>query len=254
MKILIADDEPSLRLAVRLILEKRGYGVCEAGDGLQVLTQLQREQPDMLLLDVSMPKLDGLEVCSSIRDMGFGLPIMMLSAKGGSDDRVRGLKSGADDYLGKPFSEEELILRVESLCRRFAHPRAGGAPTAPRVRHSSGSVSGTASPLSESPDATLRIIGELVIDLRRCEASIGGAPVSLTHREFQILALLSEEPGAVLSREEIIERLWGSDYLDGSISIPTYIRHIRQKIEADPSDPRYLQTVTRFGYRLERRD
>ncbi|MEC4175088.1 response regulator transcription factor [Adlercreutzia sp. R21] len=252
MKVLVADDESSLRLAVRLILEKRGYEVCEAQDGLQVLTQLQRERPDLIILDVTMPKLDGLEVSGAIRDMGFDVPIMMLSAKGATDDRVRGLRSGADDYLPKPFSEEELVLRVDSLCRRAQRMRDNASETLPdgeRQIPLSGNVEADA--LEPTGERYVRHLRSLTIDLRRCEAFIDGEAVALTHREFQILALLSEEPGAVFSREEIIERLWGLDFLDGSISIPTYIRHIREKIEEDPSAPQYLQTVTRFGYRLE---
>ena len=248
MKILIADDESSLRLAVRLILEKQGHDVCEASDGLQALTQMQLEHPDLVILDVTMPKLNGLDVCSAIRDMGMDVPIIILSAKGATDDRVRGLKSGADDYLPKPFSEEELLLRVDSLGRRSRHQGATDK-TNPVVFP----VKSAIEPLSGEPHASSFAlhVGDLTIDFKRCIVQVGEEPVRLTPREFQILTLLAEEPGVVFSREEIIERVWGPAYLDGSISIPTYIRHIREKIEENPGEPKRLQTISRFGYRLE---
>lgn len=232
MKIMVADDEPKLVEALRIILTDAGYEVCSAADGAAALAVYGMHRPDLVVLDIMMPKLNGYDVCASIRQMDPDVPILMLSAKGDIDDKRGGFGAGADDYLTKPFNEEEVLLRVEALLRR----RARGA-----VELGSSPTAGLMHPVS---------IGDLTIDPRRYEVAVRGKVVNLTPKEFQIVALMADNPGKVFTREDLIDSIWGSAYRDGSISIPVYVRRIREKIEDDPSNPRYLQTVWRFGYRL----
>lgn len=232
MKIMVADDEPKLVEALRIILTDAGYEFCSASDGGSALAVYGMHHPDLVILDVMMPRLEGTEVCASIRQMDPDVPILILSAKGDILDKREGFGAGADDYLTKPFNEEEVLLRVEALLRR----RARGAVDA----------SGGSGPTLMHTVT----IGDLTIDPRRYEVAVRGKVVSLTPKEFQILALMAESPGKVFTREDLIDSIWGPDYRDGSISIPAYVRRIREKIEDDPSNPRYLQTMWRFGYRL----
>lgn len=232
MKIMVADDEPKLVEALRIILSGAGYEVCSASDGAAALAVYGMAKPDLVILDIMMPKLDGYAVCASIRAIDPEVPILMLSAKGDIDNKRDGFGAGADDYLTKPFNEEEVLLRVEALLRRRARGVVSAeAPQGVGLMH----------PVS---------IGELTIDPRRYEVRVGGRAVNLTPKEFQILALMADNPGKVFTREDLIDSIWGCAYRDGSISIPVYVRRIREKIEEDPSNPRYLQTVWRFGYRL----
>lgn len=228
-KILIADDEASLRDALGIILRQAGYEVMFAADGAEAVERFIREHPDLVVLDVMMPRLSGFEVCEALRAISPEVPLLMLSAKGAVDDRRSGLRAGADDYVVKPFDDEELLLRIEALLRR--REQAGAAA-------------------SSAPKMTSTTIGNLTIDPLRCEVRVDGNAVTLTPKEFQILALMADNPGRVFTRDDLIEALWGQEYEDSNISIPVYIRRIRLKIERDPSRPEYLKTVWRFGYKL----
>ncbi|MEC4273051.1 response regulator transcription factor [Adlercreutzia sp. R25] len=226
-KILLADDEENLREAVTIILEKAGYAVCAAADGTQAVEAFLSERPDLVILDVMMPWMSGYEVCERIREVSEDVPVLMLSAKGDIIDKKSGFHAGADDYVVKPFNDEELLLRVEALLRRRGHKGA-------------------------TPSAVGQVVtvGSMVIDPRRCEVTVGERSVSLTPKEFQILALMAESPGKVFTREDLIEMVWGDEYDTGSVSIPVYIRRIREKVEEDPSNPVFIQTIWGFGYRL----
>ncbi len=228
-KILIADDEASLRDALDIILRQAGYEVSMATDGAQAVELFMRERPDLVVLDVMMPRLSGFEVCEALRAISPEVPLLMLSAKGAVDDRRSGLRAGADDYVVKPFDDEELLLRIEALLRRREQAAGAAAP---------------------APKMVPTTIGGLTIDPLRCEVRVEGEAVALTPKEFQILALMADNPGRVFTRDDLIEALWGQEYENSSISIPVYIRRIRMKIESDPSNPSYLKTVWRFGYRL----
>ena len=230
MMVLVADDDERLRAAIGIILKKAGYQVCEAGNGIQALSAFDEKRPDIAILDVMMPKLDGFEVCEIIRKSRARTPVLFLTAKSDIADKKSGFRSGGDDYLVKPFNEEELLLRVEALLRRSAPHGAGQA-----------------SPWGEK---AVRTVGSLRIDVLRFEVFVDGRKIDLTKKEFQIFSLLSQRPGEVYTADEIIEHVWGIGYLHSSVSIPTHIRHIREKIEADPAHPKMLQTVWRFGYRL----
>ena len=229
-KILIADDEGSLRDALGIILRHAGYEVRMATDGAQAVELFMRERPDLVVLDVMMPRLSGFEVCEALRAISPDVPLLMLSAKGAVDDRRNGLRAGADDYVVKPFDDEELLLRIEALLRR-REQAAGAAATSPKMIPTT--------------------IGNLTIDPLRCEVRVDDEAVALTPKEFQILALMADSPGRVFTRDDLIEALWGEEYESSNISIPVYIRRIRMKIEPDPSNPVHLKTVWRFGYRLE---
>lgn len=226
MKVMLVDDEKSLCTALGLILSEAGYDYCCAHDGISALKRFDTERPDLVILDIMMPGMDGFELCRNLRKRNQDLPMLMLSAKGELSDKRNGFGAGVDDYLVKPFAEEELLLRIEALLRRSARTK----------------------PADNGP--SLLRIDELEVDFTRCEVLLRGRPVPLTAKEFRIVELLAKAPGKVFTRDDIIKDLWGSDYDATSVSIPVYIRRIRQKIEDDPSNPRYLQTVWRFGYRL----
>lgn len=233
MKIMLVDDEKSLCSVLEMILVESGYEFCYTHDGFDALKLFSKENPDMVILDVMLPKLDGFEICAKIRETNSCVPILMLSAKGDIVDKKVGFRAGADDYLTKPFNEEELLLRIEALLRR----RGSVAEEEPEKKE----LKGLMAPVH---------VGDLTIDPRRYEVTVQERVVALTPKEFQILALLAESPGKVFTRDDLIENLWGDDYDKGSVSISVYIRRIRKKIEKDPSDPQYLQTVWSFGYRL----
>lgn len=231
MKIMLVDDERSLCEVIGLMVRRAGYEFVFTHDGSCALALFQREQPDIVILDVMLPGMNGFELCEEIREYSQTVPILMLSAKCDIVDKRVGFKSGTDDYLGKPFEQEELLLRIEALLRRRM----------PDAKKSSS---------ESSSKGFIKPVEDLVVDLERFEVIVRGQPVSLTAKEFQIVKLLAGHPGKVFTREDIIRGVWGEDYQANSISIPTFVRHIREKIELDPSDPQLLQTVFGFGYRL----
>lgn len=227
-KILMADDDDNLREAVSIILQRAGFEVISASDGAQAVNRFLNEHPDVVIMDVMMPWMDGYEACERIRAVDSKVPVLMLTAKGDIVDKKIGFRSGADDYMVKPFNDEELVLRIEALLRR--RDRSEGV----------------------APSAVGQVvtIGDMVIDPRRCEVTVLGRGVALTPKEFQLVATMAENPGKVYTREDLIDMVWGSDYNEASVSIPVYIRRIREKVEVDPSNPVYIQTVWGFGYRL----
>ena len=224
-KILFVDDDASMRAAMRIILTSAGYGYVGAEDGARGLELFEAERPDLAILDVMTPGLNGFEVCERIRAAAPGLPVLFLSAKGEVEDKKCGLRSGADDYMVKPFDAEELLLRVAALLRRSAGADPRGLPAVVEV-------------------------GELTVNLRRHEVMRAGEKVPLTPKEFQIVAYLAERCGEVVSQRELVEELWGSEYVGEPTSVAVYVRHIREKLERDPSRPAYVQTVWGVGYCL----
>ena len=222
-KILVVDDEDDLRTAIGMMLTSAGYDVCEASDGMQGVTVFKREQPSLVIMDVMMPQLDGFSACRAIRALAPDVPLLFLSAKHDISDIETGFTLGADDYLAKPFRQRELLLRVEALLRRAAR--------------------------TASLENVVRL-GDLEIDYERREVRIEGTPAPLTPKEFALMALFGRNLGRTFSNDELIEGVWGADYLGTSISIPVYIRHLREKIERNPAQPTYLKTVVRLGYKL----
>lgn len=225
MKIMLADDELSMQTLIENIIIDAGYEFVVVNDGLEAIQRYEDENPDLILLDVMMPKLDGFSVCRELRERGCLVPIVFLSAKGDIVDKSIGFKAGGDDYLVKPFNPEELLLRIEALFRREK-----------RIE-------------SRLPVDYVKQDG-LELDAKRHKVIVRGTPVELTGKEFHILLLMASYPGEVFTREQLIEEVWGKEYVDDTSNIAVFIRRIREKIEEDPSHPYYIQTVWRVGYRF----
>ena len=227
-KVLIVEDEPNLLAALEYTMEREGYDALTADNGEAGLRIAREESPDIIILDAMLPALDGFEVCRLIRRES-GVPIIMLTARGGADDRVTGLELGADDYLVKPLSVRELVARVRNMLRRSSGGAAGGGG-----RQSETVVS-----------------GNLSIDMKGHTASLNGAPLYMKPREFALIALLASNKGRAFTRDQILERLWGHDYIGDSRTVDVHIRWLREKIEPDPSKPRRIVTIRGVGYRFD---
>ena len=227
MKILVVDDEQPVRESLRRSLRFNGYDVLTASDGLEAVEAVRSENPELLILDVMMPNMDGLEVCRTLRSEGWDRPILVLTARDGVSDRVAGLDAGADDYLPKPFALEELLVRVRSLVRRA----------------SADSIA------AEAPVESKLSFEDLELDADTREVSRGGRSISLTRTEFSLLQLLMENPRKVLSRSKILEEVWGYDFPTSGNALEVYIGYLRKKTEGD-GDSRLIHTVRGVGYVL----
>ncbi|MGQ0743952.1 MAG: response regulator transcription factor [Acidimicrobiales bacterium] len=230
--VLVAEDDENVRRSIARVLTFEGYDVLLAADGSQALEAVARRPPDVIVLDVMMPVLDGLETCRQLRATGNRTPVLMLTARSQVPDRVAGLDAGADDYLVKPFALEELLARIRALLRR--------SDPSPAVGNGRGSPSG-------DPDV-LRA-GDLVVDPARRQAYRGDREVDLTKTEFDLLELLTRNTGFVLTRDQIYERIWGYDFETSSKSLDVYISYLRRKLEA-PGESRLIHTVRGVGYSL----
>lgn len=219
-KILIVEDEPDLARGLRFNLEARGYDVVTAADGEAGYQAALSERPDLVLLDVMLPKRDGFEVCRALRRSAPALPVVMLTARGREEDVVLGLKLGADDYVKKPFGVAELVARIETVLRRTS----GG-----------------------SPDRL--VFGDVVLDFVRHEASRAGAAIELTPKEFEILRYFAAHRG-VVSRDALLNAVWGYTSAPNTRTVDAHIVKLRQKIEARPSEPKHLLTVHGLGYKF----
>jgi DNA-binding response OmpR family regulator len=220
--VLVVDDDPTVSDVVRRYLEQDGYRVRLAADGLAALAAVADDRPDLVVLDLMMPGLDGLEVCRQLRNRLPDLPVVMLTALGEEADRVIGLEVGADDYLTKPFSPRELVLRVRSVLRRSA----------------------------PATEAALLHDGDLTADTGRRIARLGDRPLALTVREFDLLVFLLRNPARAWSRVELLDQVWGWQFGDQS-TVTVHVRRLREKIEADPAAPRRILTAWGVGYRYE---
>ena len=227
MKILVVDDEQAVRESLRRSLRFNGYEVLTANDGLEAVETVRAENPELVILDVMMPNMDGLEVCRTLRSEGWDRPILVLTARDGVSDRVAGLDAGADDYLPKPFALEELLARVRSLVRRA----------------SADSIA------AEAPVESKLSFEDLELDADTREVSRGGRAISLTRTEFALLQLLMENPRKVLSRSKILEEVWGYDFPTSGNALEVYIGYLRKKTEGG-SDARLIHTVRGVGYVL----
>ena len=225
-KVLIVEDDPNLLETLQYNLRKESYSVVSAIDGEQALEVARKEKPDLILLDIMLPKLSGFEVCRILRKE-MTAPILMLTAKADETDKVVGLEIGADDYVTKPFSMRELIARIRAMLRRTQ-------------------IVETQLP----EDKTLRI-GDIQIDMGRHQALLHQSILDLKPKEFNLLAFLARHKGLVFSREQLLEKVWGYDYAGDTGTVDVHIRWLRQKIETDPGNPKYLITVRGTGYKLE---
>lgn len=222
-KILVVDDEPQILKVLIAYLEKAGYQVLSATDGKTALALFNKEHPDFLILDLNLPEMDGLEVCKAVR-RDSNIPIMMLTARVEEADRLIGLELGADDYVIKPFSPREVVARVKTILRRA---------------------------VVESAKPDLITVSDLVIDLEQHTVHRGGTPVDLTPTEFDILVVLARQPKRVFSRLQIMEQAQGDAFEGYERTIDAHIKNIRLKLEPNPKDPAYIQTVFGIGYKLE---
>jgi two-component system alkaline phosphatase synthesis response regulator PhoP len=221
-KILVVDDEREIVKVVRAYLEQSGFRVATAHDGQEALTVFRHEQPDLVILDLNLPTIDGLDVCRAIRKES-NTPVIMLTARVEETDRLIGLELGADDYVVKPFSPREIVARVRAVLRR-----AQAAPQPPQ-----------------------RIVaGDVMLDLTRHAASVAGQPVDLTPTEFNLLATLAAQPGRAFSRMDLLDAAQGESYEGYDRTIDVHIRNLRQKIERDPKQPEYILTVYGIGYKF----
>ena len=223
-RILIIEDETPMRTALTDVLAAEGHRVISAADGETGLNRAHTEKPDLILLDVMMPKLDGFAVCRELRRLGNASPILMLTAKGQVDDRVAGLDAGADDYLVKPFSTEELLARVRALLRRLQR---------------------------QTQTPTKLKFGAVEVDLIRQTAMRGKKPLHLTAKEFAMLRLMAETPGEPVSREKFLDVVWGYAAFPTTRTVDSHVASLRRKLETNPDEPRWLKTVHGVGYRLE---
>jgi DNA-binding response OmpR family regulator len=223
-RVLVADDEPDLLYAVKLYLEDEGYLVFTAVNGYEALDLLKERLPDVVVLDVMMPEPDGFETLKQIREFST-VPVIMLTAKGEEADKVRGLSLGADDYVTKPFSQRELLSRIQAVIRRAEMPRT-------------------------LPKTQIQIDDHLSVDFARGEVYRDGNKVTLTPTEYRLLYHLVSNPGRVLTNEALLVRVWGREYREEDHYVRLYISYLRQKIEPDPAHPRYIQTEKGLGYRF----
>jgi DNA-binding response OmpR family regulator len=224
--ILVADDHANVRMLIKDYLSELNYRVITARDGAEALALVQREQPDLILLDIMMPNLDGFGFLKAYR-AERGAPIILLTARNAEVDKVTGLELGADDYVTKPFGMQELVARIRAVLRRAGQPPAPAALPSGQYR-----------------------LGELALSRSSHRVIVGGQPVSLTPSEFELLATLIAAPGQVFPRELLLERLQGNNYDGLERTIDVHIRNLRKKIEPDPTQPRYIKTVFGVGYRM----
>jgi DNA-binding response OmpR family regulator len=237
-KILLVDDDPALLDTLAFNLRHAGYRIATASNGAAALERAQAEQPDLVILDLMLPELDGLTVCRSLRQTS-DVPILMLTARTGELDKIIGLESGADDYLTKPFSLGELQARIRALLRR-----AGPRQRNDELRSSD--------PSTGSELALNAVKGQaLTLNLVSRRATLGEKELLLTPREFSLLAELMRHRGAVLTRDLLLNRIWGYDFYGDTRTVDVHIRWLREKIEADPSNPTRITTVRGIGYRFE---
>ena len=227
-KVLVVEDEANLLVALKYNLNSQGYDVLTAEDGETGLALARRERPDLVILDVMLPKLDGFELCRILRRES-DVRILMLTARGEEIDRVVGLELGADDYVTKPFSTRELMARVRNMLRRSSSDDDSNA----------------------SSDAEVLVSGDLVINLTGHTVRLADKPLDVKPREFNLLSLLVANKGRAFTRDQILERLWGHDYIGDTRTVDVHIRWLREKIEPDPASPQRITTIRGVGYRFD---
>ncbi|UWG98609.1 response regulator transcription factor [Dehalobacter sp. DCM] len=227
-KILVVEDEEAISRLISYNLKKEGYDVTVSADGINGLAKIRSEKPDLLILDIMLPGIDGYEICQTVRRENSALPVIMLSARADEVDRVLGLELGGDDYLTKPFSPRELIARVRALLRRTQN-------------------------LRDTLDHDIFTIGGLSVDFSAREIKVDNQTVPLTPKEFELLEFLIRNKGKVVSRDQLLDRVWNYDFAGDTRIVDVHVSRLREKIEPDPKNPTYIQTVRGVGYRFKER-
>jgi DNA-binding response OmpR family regulator len=230
-KILVVEDDPTLLETLAYNLTRQGYDVATAVDGVAAVEVARREHPDLIVLDVMLPRMDGFEVCRTVRQE-MNVPILMLTARDDEIDKVVGLEVGADDYMTKPFSMRELMARVKALLRRVRLVREEMVVAA-------------------APDAEQLTFEDMVLDLTRGEVRRANKPLTMKPKEYELLVFLARHRGVALSRDLILERVWGWDFAGGTRTVDVHVRWLREKIEPNPAQPTRIVTVRGIGYRFE---
>jgi two-component system, OmpR family, KDP operon response regulator KdpE len=220
--ILVVDDEPQILRVMRVSLPARGYNIVTAAGGEQALDEIRKQAPDLVILDLAMPEMSGLEVCRRVRDFS-SVPIIVLSAKGAESDKIAALDMGADDYVTKPFSLDELLARVRAVLRRS---------------------------LTADADAAVLNVGDLTIDANERRVTMSGTEIKLTPKEFEVLKYLASNSGKVVTHRKLLQAVWGSESTEQTEYLRVFINQLRRKIEPDPQNPRYLITEPWVGYRF----
>jgi len=225
-RILVVDDEKQIVEVLKMYLERDSFRVSTASDGAAALAAFESQPPDLVLLDLMLPQVDGLEVFRRLRAK-YSTPIIMLTARGEEIDRILGLELGADDYIVKPFSPREVVARVKTVLRRAAGAR------------------------DESSEKAVEV-GELRIDPRTREVNVGARQIELTSKEFDLLYFLAMHPGQVFTRAQLLDKVWGYEFFGDASTVTVHVRRLREKIEANPTEPRFVTTVWGVGYKFEK--
>ncbi len=224
--ILVVDDDPTIRDVLEQYLRREGFAVLTASDGQTAFLKARSEKPDLVVLDLMLPQMDGWEVCRRLRAEST-LPILMLTARGEEYERILGLGLGADDYVTKPFSPGEVVARVQAIFRRIEMARRPASPCLEKI-----------------------CVQDLVIDPLTRQVSRGEHSITLTPKEFDLLYFLASHPREVLSQQQLLDQVWGYTYAGETSTVTVHIRHLREKLEADPAHPRWIETVWGVGYRF----
>lgn len=229
-KILVVDDEKNILELIKFNLEKDGHHIITAKEGDEGLRMAKQELPDLIILDVMLPNVDGLEVCRRLRSEQetSHIPVLMISARGDTLDRVVGLEMGADDYIPKPFSPRELSARVKAALRRTTKTEKAAPVVSKEIKS-----------------------GGITVDTEKFQVFINGQNIGFTPKEFKLLKILISHPGKVFSREQLLDRVWGFDFNVDTRTVDVHVRYVRQKIEVDPSNPKYIKTVRGIGYKFD---
>jgi two-component system response regulator RegX3 len=241
VQVLLAEDEESFVDALVVGLEREGFAITVARDGAEALECFSRSEPDLILLDIMLPKISGLDVCRSIRTRSL-VPIIMVTAKTTEIDTVVGLEVGADDYVAKPYRLHELVSRMRAVLRRAPRSAPAGGP---------GTAEHPTPPTPEMLPRNVLTIGDVTLDLDRHECTVRGTEVNLPLKEFELLELLLMNAGRVLTRDTLISRVWGEDYVGDTKTLDVHVKRLRAHIEVDPSQPKLITTIRGLGYRFE---
>jgi len=233
-KILIIEDEPNIRELVLYNLSQNGYEALAADDGLQGLALARSERPDLILLDIMLPGKNGYDICRELRAEGNNTPVIMLTAKNDEIDKVLGLEFGADDYISKPFGIRELMARIKAVLRRYeSGPEPDGNGNA-----------------SSKPKGAGITIGDLSISIDSHEVKLGGKSLDLTLKEFDLLRVLAENRGRVMTRDQLLDKVWGFEYIGETRTVDVHVRYLRKKLGDEDNEGKYIQTVRGIGYKM----